>query len=113
MVYRIKQYDTKTAMRATLRSEGHPVDLRQVQEVRFLMRDQEQLLINKPVFVVDDINGKVWFPLEEHETSKAGKFRGEFLIIFIDGRRETFPNVGYIPLEISTSNYALVKSEEV
>ena len=109
MVYQIKQYDTKTALRATLKSEGKPVDLRQVQEVHFLLKNGDQLLVNKIVNIVEAAKGKVWFPFEESETSITGKFQGEFLITFNDGRKETFPNVGTIPIEITASNIALTK----
>lgn len=112
MVFRIKQYDTKTALRATLQSDGHPVDLNEAQEVRFILRDYKQITMDKPSIIIDAINGKVWFPFEESETAKKGRFSGEFVVTFLDGRRETFPNEGVIPIEIETSNIALTKSEE-
>lgn len=108
--FKIKQYDTKTAMRATLQAQGNPVDLTQVQEVTFLLKNySNQLLIDKPVYIVDATAGKVWFPFEESETTKTGSFKGEFVVNFKDGRRETFPNDGYIAVEITSSNFALTK----
>lgn len=112
MVYRIKQYDTKTGMKATLLSEGKPVNLTpsEVTEVRFLLSLRKQIIIDKPVFIDDALAGKVWFPFEENETVKAGIYAGEFVIFFTDGRRETFPNSGTIPVEITASNFALTKT---
>lgn len=110
MVFRIKQYDTKTAMRATILSEGNRVDLRQATDVQFLMSNsRNHIVINKPVFIIDALEGKVWFPFEESETTQTGNFKGEFVVNFNDGRRETFPNTGNIPIEIVDSNYALTK----
>lgn len=111
MGFRIKQYDTKTALRATLNSDGKPVDLTQAEEVSFILSHPKNktILINKVVYIVDAINGKVWFPFEESETAQTGNFKGEFVITFLDGRRETFPNSGFIPIEIVASNTALTK----
>lgn len=111
MVYQIKQYDDKTAMRATILSDGKPVDLTQTQEVRFLMRYRNTIVINKIVYIVDAINGKIWFPFERSETAQRGDFNGEFFIVFSDGRQETFPNHGSIPINISPSNIALTMTE--
>lgn len=103
MGFRIKQHDNKSALRATLKAEGRPVNLLEVRQVRFLMMDRDQVIIDKPVYVVDAVEGKVWFPFEKSETEKAGTFKGEFHLEFLDGREETFPNFGTIPIEIIPS----------
>jgi hypothetical protein len=113
MLFQIKQYDDKSAMKTILESNGEPVDLDLVSEVRFLMKSGRKLLIDKPVFYVQDELGTVWFPFEVSETSKAGKFQGEFVLYFKDARRETFPNVGTITISIEASNIALKMTEGV
>lgn len=110
MAYYIKQYDTKTAMRATLKAQGNPVDLTNAIEVRFIMAQVNTIIINKTINITDAVNGKVWFPFEEVETSKTGSFKGEFVVIFDDSRVETFPNTGAIQIIISDSNLALTKT---
>jgi hypothetical protein len=110
MGYRIKQYDTKTALKATLNSDGKPVDLREAKEVHFILaHPNKTVMIYKLVNIIDAQYGKVWFPFEESETSQTGNFRGEFVITFLDGRKETWPNSGVIPIEIVASNVALTK----
>lgn len=111
MSFQIKQYDNKTALRATLQSEGLPVDLTQVSQIRFLMKAGASIVLDKTVYVVDALTGKVWFPFEERDTAKVGKYQGEFVLTFNDGRRETFPNIGTIPITIISSNIALTMAK--
>ena len=97
----LKRGDTRTAIKATLvGDDGNPVDLTET-SVRFLVADfRGTPIISRAVEIEDAAEGKVLFVPEPGETSTAGTFRGEFEATFEDGRVETYPNDGYISIEI-------------
>jgi hypothetical protein len=42
----------------------------------------------------------VLFAFEPGETDTAGTYRAEFEATYLDGRKQTYPNDGYISIEI-------------
>lgn len=96
-----KRNDTRTAVKATLiGGDGSPVDLAGA-SVRFLVTDfRGTSIIARQVDIVSAVEGKVLFVPEAPETGQAGTYRGEFEATFDDGRLETYPNDGYISIEI-------------
>lgn len=97
----LKRGDTRTAIRATLlEPSGSPVDLAGA-SVRFIMSDfRGNQRIDRMAEIVDASQGKVWFVFEPGETEEAGTYRSEFEVTFSDGRKETYPNSGYLTIEI-------------
>lgn len=97
-----KRGDTRTAIKATLKdATGQPVDLTGCQ-VKFIMSKQNGgAKINRDALVQDAANGVVWFVFEANEVDEIGTFKGEFEVTYGDGRVETFPNDGYIIVQIN------------
>lgn len=100
-VVTLKRGDTRTAIKATLLSPaGTAVDLTGA-TVKFIMADLRGVVkINRAAQVQDALNGVVWFIFEPPETDVAGTYRGEFEVMFGDGRKETYPNDDYLTVEI-------------
>lgn len=92
----IKKGDTRNAIRATLKKNGEPVNLTGC-TVLFYMDGKVN---GGHAQVVDAEWGKVVYPLEANAVDKSGVFRAEFKVIHPDGRQETFPDNGYIKINI-------------
>ena len=97
----LKRGDTRTAIKATLKTPaGAAADLTGA-TARFLLADLRGVLkIDKQIDVLDATEGKVMVVLEATEVDVAGSFRAEFEVTFDDGRVETYPNDGYISIKI-------------
>jgi hypothetical protein len=103
MIFVTKQGDTRTALRAQLLDgEGNPVDLTD-SLVYFRMSEftNSTTRINRQALVQE--NGEVWFVFEKDEVSQPGIFKAEFHVEYPDGRKEVFPNSGYIKVTIEPS----------
>jgi hypothetical protein len=99
MTVTLKKNDTKVNIKATLSNESGPVDLTGC-SVRFLMSKRNTLKIDRPGIIQDAVNGLVWFVFEQGDTDETGAFQAEFEVTFPDERVETFPNTGYILINI-------------
>jgi len=102
MTFYIKQNDTVPSIRAELQNgSGDPIDLLDA-SARFHMRniggntavvDAEAVIINEP-------SGVVQYNWVAADTAAIGSYQAEFEITYPDGTIETFPNNGYIRVEI-------------
>lgn len=101
MTVNLKQNDTKVNIKATLSSESGTVDLTDC-TVRFLMSKRRVVKIDREAQIQDAVNGIVWFVFEQPDTSESGTFQAEFEVTFPDARIETFPNAGYILVNIQS-----------
>lgn len=102
MTVTLKRNDTKVNLKATLSNESGLVDLTGC-TVRFLMSKRKTIKIDKPAIIQDAVNGIVWFVFEQGDTSEIGTYQAEFEVIFPDERVETFPNAGYILINIQSN----------
>ncbi len=98
MEFKTKAGDTRNALLATLTtaSGATPTD---VDTVFFRMSNTLFTnLINRAVDIeaLPEV-GVIFTPAE---VAVAGKYYGEFLLTYTDGKVETFPNVEYIEIEI-------------
>ena len=95
---RFKRGDTRYALKATLKRNGTPADLTGC-TVRFFMSNG-CITINRPVDILDPVNGLVWVIFDQGDTDAVGTYRAEFEVTHADGRKETFPSSGYLSLQI-------------
>ena len=97
----IKRGDTRNCIKAILKdSAGSPVDLTGC-EVKFHMAPLcRPATISRAVYIQDVATGEVWVVWAPGETDIAGVYRAEFEVVHEDGRRETYPNTGYISIQI-------------
>jgi hypothetical protein len=101
MAVNLKRNDTKVNLKATLSNESGAVDLTGC-SVRFLMSKRRTVKIDREALINDAPNGVVWFVFEAEDTAEQGTFQAEFEVTFPDSRVETFPNAGYITIEIQS-----------
>lgn len=99
MTLTFKRGDTRHAIRALLKNnQGNPVDLSEA-TVFFKMK---HYLLEKTVekSVYPDAEGFLNVVFQDGETDVPGKYNAEFTITYADDRVETFPNSGYIEIQI-------------
>ena len=97
----LKRGDTRHAIRAVLKdADGDPVNLIDCQ-VKFKMAPLlRPVTINRAAHIENTDAGEVWVVWVPGETDTSGIYRAEFEVTYDDGRRETFPNTGYISIQI-------------
>jgi hypothetical protein len=97
----IKRGDTRNCIKAILKNaSGDPVNLAGC-SVKFHMAPLRQpAIISRAVHIQDAAAGEVWVVWVPGETDSTGIYRAEFEVVYQDGRKETFPNKGYISLLI-------------
>lgn len=99
----IKQYDTRNAINATLIRDGQTVDLTDC-TVHFFMEDAyKNVDVETIAEVVDAPSGTVLYAFEQSSVAIPGRYNAEFRVTYPDGRLETFPNNGYITVNIIKS----------
>ncbi len=97
----IKRGDTRHAIRAILKdSSGSPVDLTDCSVSFHMAPLGRSAVVSRQVDVHDAEAGEVWVVFAPGETDISGVYRAEFLVAYGDGRKETFPNDGYINIQI-------------
>ena len=115
MTVPIKTGDTRTPIAAKLKTpKGKPVDLTDA-EVRFYMRASRPdalnrsqvpaggIILDKEALIIDAKGGRVAYAFDAGETDQAGIYHGEFVVTYRDASIETFPNEGYILINIGNS----------
>jgi len=95
MNFFINQNDTSPDIECDLISNGALVDLTGA-SVQFVMGD----LVDAPAMIVNN-NGRVRYVWQDTDTAIAGTHKANFQVIFANGKRETFPNNGYILITIN------------
>ena len=97
----LKRGDTRHALKAILKdSSGSPVDLTGCAVSFYMAPLGRPPTISRQVDVHDAEGGEVWVVFAPGETDISGVYRAEFRVTYGDGRRETFPNDGYISIQI-------------
>ena len=94
-IFYIKRNDTKPSLSAILSQDGSAVDITGA-TVNFHMGD----IIDTAAVIVNAATGSVRYDWAAVDTEKAGEFSAEFEVTFSDGKIETFPNVGYLRINI-------------
>jgi len=103
MSFYIKQNDTSPAMLATLQdANANAINLTGT-TVRFHMRriGSSQILVDAAAIVVTPLQGLVRYDWTATDTESTGSFQAEFEVTYADETIETFPNDGYIRVEIA------------
>lgn len=102
MTFYIKQNDTSPAMLATLQdADGNAINLTGA-SVRFHMRTigSSQTTVDAAATVVTAASGIVRYAWDAADTATVGSYQAEFEVTYSDASIETFPNDGYIRVEI-------------
>ncbi len=97
----LKRGDTRHALKATLKDgSGSPVDLTGCTVTFHMAPLGRSATVSRAVDIHDALAGEVWVVFAPGETDISGVYRAEFQVVYGDGRRETFPNNGYINIQI-------------
>jgi len=99
----IKQNDTTPSLRATLENgSGDAVDLTST-TVRFHMREIGKTTVktDAAATLISANTGIVQYNWVADDTDTVGSYQAEFEVTYSDNTVETFPNNGYIRIEIT------------
>ena len=102
MTFYIKKNDTSPKMLATLQdASGVAVNLTGA-SVRFHLRTLDGLstVVDAAATIVTAASGIVRYTWGAPDTATAGSYQAEFEVTYADASVETFPNDGYISVEI-------------
>ena len=104
MTFYVKQNDTAPSIRATLKDgDDQVIDLTGA-TVRFHMRTiggTTAKVDSEVSVVIPATDGIVQYDWIAADTDTIGTYQAEFEITYTNGRIETFPNNGYIRVEIT------------
>lgn len=103
MTFYVKQNDTAPSIRATLKDgDDDAIDLTGA-SVRFHMRSigGTSAKVDSAATVVTAASGIVQYDWVAADTDTVGTYQAEFEVTYSDTRIETFPNNGYIVVEIT------------
>jgi hypothetical protein len=100
--FTIKSGDTGPALPVTLYDGEAPLLLT---GATVAMRMQPlgggPIKVDKPATVVDALAGSVEYQWEAEDTDEPGEYEVEFVVTYAGGNTQTFPNDGYIAVEIT------------
>lgn len=100
--FRIKQNDLLPPAVVVIKDSGLPFDLSDVTSVKFFMKDYRGQKVDGTAEVDNDpATGKVYYWWVSGDTDLEGVFQGEFELTFTDGKKQTFPNKGYLKIRVS------------
>jgi hypothetical protein len=102
MTFYVKQNDTSPAMLATLQdADGNAVNVTGA-TVRFHMRPvgTTTVVVDEAATIVTPLDGLVRYDWQAADTATIGSYQAEFEVTYADSSVETFPNDGYIRVEI-------------
>ena len=102
MTFYIKRNDTSPSMLATLQdASGNAIDITAA-SVRFHLRPigSQTVTVDEAATIVTAIDGLVRYDWLAADTATIGSYQAEFEVTYADSTVETFPNDGYIRVEI-------------
>ena len=102
MPFYIKQNDTSPSLGATLRDGSNSViDLTDA-SVKFHMRPVggSTTTVDRAAVVLSPTDGTVRYEWLDGDTATSGNYQAEFQITYVNGTIETFPNNGYIIVQV-------------
>ena len=97
----IKRGDTRTCIKAVLKdARGAPVDLTDCSVSFHMVPLSRPFTVSRAAHIQDAAAGEVWFVWAPGDTDTAGVYRAELEVVYQDGRKETYPNDGYISIQM-------------
>lgn len=102
MTFYIKQNDTSPSMLATLQdASGNAVDLTAA-SIRFHLRpiSSSTVKVDEAATIVTAVDGIVRYDWQASDTDTIGSYQAEFEVTYADTTIETFPNDGYVRVEV-------------
>lgn len=103
MTFKIKQNDTSPILAVTLKdADGTAVNLNGA-SIRFHMRKvgKATAAVDAAATITGAFTGQVQYAWSASDTSTIGTYHGEFEVTYSDNSIETFPNSGFLAIEIT------------
>jgi hypothetical protein len=103
MTFYIKRNDTSPSMLATLQdADGNAVNVTGA-TIRFHLRaiGSDAVTVDSAAVIVTPFEGIVRYDWDAADTDVAGSYQAEFEVTYADASIETFPNDGYIRVNIT------------
>ena len=103
MTFYIKRNDTSPSMLATLQDADDNAISVNGATVRFHLRaiGATAITVDSAAVIVSPLEGIVRYDWDAADTDVAGSYQAEFEVTYNDGSIETFPNDGYIRVNIT------------
>lgn len=104
--FTIRQNDRLPTFEVVLRDRNGPVELTSATVRLHLVRTRRRsLVLNVPATPAVDQSGedrgRVFYEWAVGNTAVPGDYEAEFEVTFLSGKKETFPNEGYIPVLVT------------
>lgn len=102
-IFQIRTGDRLPEFHATLTGEDEgPVDLTGA-TVRFHVRARgiDDPKVDAAAAIISPEEGTVRYSWTAEDTDTPGRYWAEFEVTFVDGRRQTFPNPGYLAVLVT------------
>jgi hypothetical protein len=98
----IKQNDTSPDLQVICKDYSESVVSVSGAFVKFLMRNKRtgEVQVNASGVVVDGPNGVIKYSWVTGDTDTVGRYEAEFQVTYADSSIETFPNNGFITVEV-------------
>lgn len=105
MTFKIVQNDTAPPISSRLADSGEVVDLSSVSNVKFHMEDKFSRVVIEDdltgrVNIVNADLGEVEYAFAARDTANVGSYKGEWQVLYQDGKIETFPSEGKVEIEV-------------
>jgi len=106
MVFTIKKGDTSPALTATLiDTDGEPAALTLAENVEFHLNipyedGKISSDLTENVSILDAAEGRVQYDWQEGDTDEPGQREAEFVVEYDNGKTQSFPNDGFIYVNI-------------
>jgi hypothetical protein len=99
-----KEGDLGDELNATLKDENGAVDLSQSQKVEFVAQNREgEKVQDSEVTITTAADGEIEYSWESNDIIEtAGVYHTEFRVTDNAGNTETFPNDGYVTIEVES-----------
>lgn len=97
------QGDTAPPLEVTpVDGSDNPISLTAAVSVVFLMKKPDGALkVDNVAADIDVAETKLRYSWQANDTDEDGVFDGKFVVTWSDGTKTSFPNKGYIPIEIT------------
>jgi len=94
----IKEVDTKHVFKIGLAYEDSTPDLTGATATLYIANDKG--MVAEKTMTISEEAGVVTFSFDDGDITSAGNYDVEVVVVYADGKRETFPDTTYLKLKV-------------